>query len=807
MELLDVLLASGRTIALYRGGMSNRAAVGIHTLRYELGLRSSLGIDDGIPTREYLAESYRNDPGETQALLQKSLCVELDDELFLQDALLRAPFYRVYDISCSDALDTAAKRLPTGKVEVALAADPPKSDTLQLVRLAEQPTEPNDEAQLAPPDGAPTSSSRQLWFRRLASEVQSFNLLIVAESLDDPELWDYLRILRRSRANGRNSSLILTEDSEARVTARAYALGFDVLPVDFSQICQTSLAPSSTAVSSGLRQLERLRREQGASEGAFVVSHALASMAEGSPAFLRGADPTFGDVRDSFSAPRAVVDDLIDQLGPGRASARILLHGKAGAGKSTILMQTALRLNEIGARVGWIDSVATALSSSSLISRFNELDLEFVLVDDVDVWGDSTQRVLNGLSRQGRCRIVCACRSARLGYLRPQMRGFDEIDVSNAGIGHSEAVSIVSLLKRYGMAGALNEFQPFPAAAADEFVRIARGDLLGAMVEVVTGERFDQRIHSEYEKLSLLGRDVYRTLCVFSSLRELQSLREEQLYELCSSFGHPADVASEVATLLGGGELVRRTDGRISARHRAIAERLVESAKEDRSDALRRSVLALLEYFAAIAGADFNHSNPARRALVHLLNHNVMIRWRFDPESIREIYGSVQGLLEHDYHYWLQRAAYEAERGDLDLSLAYIRAGLASEGGGQHAGVITEWGSIVFKMAYRDPLDSRRRSEAADAVEKLADVALRRGRDSPHTFAVLARDGGNWLLAWPEAADAVTVRLTLLERVLDVIERGRVVCGDNSEFLKQADSYEARLRGRVRFLRSNGFPT
>jgi hypothetical protein len=140
-----------------------------------------------------------------------------------------------------------------------------------------------------------------------------------------------------------------------------------------------------------------------------------------------------------------------------------------------------------------------------------------------------------------------------------------------------------------------------------------------------------------------------------------------------------------------------------------------------------------------------------------------------DAEDIRRVYDYVEEILDNDFHYWLQRGAFEVEAGDPSKhALHDLRRAMTTEGGEDDPYVLTEYSYLRFRMA-----QSSRTSEGIAwgkaAFEDVRKVVLRSGLRSPHTFVVLARDGVPWL----HSADMPrTEKVHLMRQAIHLLKSG-----------------------------------
>jgi hypothetical protein len=313
-------------------------------------------------------------------------------------------------------------------------------------------------------------------------------------------------------------------------------------------------------------------------------------------------------------------------------------------------------------------------------------------------------------------------------------------------------------------------------------------DLLAALIQVVTGQPFEQRIQSEYGQLEPAEQDAYSLVCFGASrVYEASYLPEQDLLQMLTPAAQYGSSLTHISNLVESRLIVRDELG-LKVRHRAIADAVAKSLS---SEKIADLVSVMLFFYAGRAAHIKDPSHPDRRQLTHLLSHSHMVDLKLKPGLVRPIYEKVQGLLANDFHFWLQRGAYEVERGDLELADSYLESARACEGGDLDFKVITEWGFMRLMKAIKYVDDRPAQAKAVKAVGELELIARREGTRSPHTFTILVRHGTEWLQNARILGDAERQRLAL--RIRDILQLGLGVLQDNRDFARAAREMKAKI--------------
>ena len=274
--------------------------------------------------------------------------------------------------------------------------------------------------------------------------------------------------------------------------------------------------------------------------------------------------------------------------------------------------------------------------------------------------------------------------------------------------------------------------------------------LLVAMIEVTTNERFVHRVESECRELAGVGGYLYAVAAVATQFRA--GLTYQEL--LTAAGGDAAELLADVQRLLSRHLLVHDRNGLVTLRHRVIAERAVYFYQS--TGQLAEALTGLMFSLASNAQPGALRSSRQGRLLIRLISHELLIRMLRAPRSetvdhsaVRQAYEELEGVLGTDYHYWLQRGSFETEEGDLDLAKNFIEQSRAINPDDRI--VDTAWAYMTLKRASRRAMDVDAAGQADEAFEVLTAVIEARGRRDPYPFHVYGSQGLAWLKRSPLA--------------------------------------------------------
>lgn len=723
--------------------------------------------------------------------------------------ILRAPWSRVYDLTASDLLPSMLRHdthvADTNTFVNALTTKPRAGNaTVEAVALHGEPTGAAGLDFSVPPDDDVTP--RALWFRKLKAELLCRPHAFVAATPSSRALWQALTLVQQRQDPAKQfPQFVITGPGNAADRARIRQAGFIHIETPPHEFALNQLRPGIEVLQQGRRRLADVQQGARRSSGIKLVSSLVDSAIPGSVEYLKGQDPTWGDVRDGFSAKLSINDRIRDKAAPQGPNGRhriVLVEGRAGSGKTTALMQYAYELHQAGRTVAWIDREATD-PIPKLKAQAATMLADAVFVDDVDIFGSLGSSLLKELSNGGKSLVVAAIRTTRS----------DELDVTferdpvsaDEPLKDEDLGQIVDILHKYALPGILKQHK-VRAQKIDKLRELCDRSLLVAMIQVVTGKRFEDKVASEFRELDPDQEAVYATVCVFESaiVFKKRGIEQEDLLQIVSGRSAPRPALYRaIAKLIRDRFLILAPDGTVRCRQRTIADTVVETVLKKNQPRLSDVVEFLLKFYAQYAAESRDNDDPYRRIMIRLLNHSLMVSLRLQPAKVREIYDTVHELLRDNFHYWLQRGEYELERGHLGIAENHLETAKGCEGGATDHYVLTAWSATRLRRSTVSPADGTLRERAVQAVGVLEEVTRRHGGASPHSFAVVARRGTEWLEACERSFSADQID-QILHRILDVVVAGRRFCKDNHEFVRIADEYQPQLERLLE--RSRGVP-
>lgn len=679
------------------------------------------------------------------------------------------PWHRVYTLNVDD-LDEAVGReydLPRPLHSLsALSAPAPTSDydALQVVHLNGTLADLPDVTFSSRQYGERLSKS-DLWYGNLARELKTHPVLYVGTSLDEPPLWSYVeeRGGRRTQREVRPGSFLVSPqlDPPKRVALSGYNVSW--VEMSATEFANGVLSELSEEAKVGIREIEQRQRSEQGGPPISRVSDLQNDSQGDEREFLLGREPRWSDLADDGFAVKREFDAKLSEVYQSDPARLVVLTGTAGSGKSTSAMRLALERSAEGENV-FVLNADTSVPLNKLRQALATSGADFLLIDGVDRFGRSTPSFLQELLED--CpdlRIVGCVRNTRIQVLDGLAeQGVESIEQT---VPRLEDADVEALLDTLDAANRLGKLKGKTRRQQREEMQKTYGrQLLVALLEVTQGVKFEEKIESECRELEGDAPLIY-------SVAALATYAGGPLtdQELIIAAGDAGTAVEQIRSLTRRHLLTRTSSSRLMPRHAVIAKHVVRYYQQ-RGD-IAPICTALAIGLASSARMGVRQTNRTGRILIRLLNHGFLIGLVYrkidpvvDKAKVRGIYDAVEGVLEDDYQYWLQRGAFETEDGDIDLAKNFLdqARGMA----GHDLNVRTEWSYMTLKRASMSANRPGAADEAALAFEELEEVIAKRGTTDYYAFHVYGAQGLAWARRAPLSGDEKKMLLEQLRRVV-----------------------------------------
>lgn len=703
------------------------------------------------------------------------------------------PWYCIYTVNVDSLADAANRAFDLQRPlhtysALTDATPPPDSSDLPVVhlngRLSDLPRIIFSMRQYGERLGRPDP-----WYELLTRDLRLRPVIYVGTSLDEPPLWTYIeaRGEKPSERERRPGSYLVTR--KLPLARRVALAGYNISWVEASgeDFAAEILAPMADAAEQGqLAVNHRIDADHGG-RILLPVLDIIDDSVDDEREFLQGREPRWSDITHGYAFERQCDVELATRVAD-ESPDLVVITGTAGSGKSTSGMRLILEAVARGKRTLVLNPMANA-RLQEIRAAVQVSGAEVLFIDDIARFGEAMRDFLADLisTTPDLCIVTCirAGRLEREGSLIPE--GSEGIELA---IPHLQSSDVDALLDALTRASRLGELRGKSYDAQKrEVERRFNSQLLVSMIEITHDARFGEKVESECKELKGDAFRVYAAAALATALRT--PLRDDELV-MASGAEDPASAMRDIDRLLGRHLLIRTSDARVAVRHPVIAETAVRYFGE--GGVLPPVVTSLTYALAASARPGNLRATPSGRLLRRLLNHGHLIRLlyrRMDEEvdiaAVRGVYDRVEGVLDGDHHYWLQRGSFETEEGNLDDAAIFL---------GQARGIApddllvrTEWSYMTLKRASRAAGDPRAPEKVQTAFAELEEIIALRGRQDSFPFHVYGSQGLAWARRGPLSVDE---RKRLLERLRLIVGEGLELHPESEDLrsLKQALDHE-----------------
>lgn len=653
------------------------------------------------------------------------------------------PWHRIYTLNIDDGDEAVADLTAGSRLQIvsALTEHTPgvlRSDRLPVVhingRLQDFP-----ELTFSPWEFANRTASSDPWYQEFVTDIAARPVVVVGSVLDEPPLWHYLT-LRGQRGTAkelRPRSWLVSPRLDIGRKQMLDGLNFKHIEQTEQEFFDSTIAPHAPRLLTAAQMSEH----RGVGDDALQdVAEGIRDAAPGSPDYLLGSAPRWGDVTDGYAATFSFDDDLtdtIDRLSAGTVG----VTGSAGSGKSTSLMKAAATFAARGNSVLWLGR-ETELPIASLRREAKEREPDYLFIDDIDRFGGDAAGLLRGLQHDADALVVVvAARSARFFQLRYDERLPLDATLQQARLSDDDAAALLTELDRGHRLGAL-----VALTQAERIRKIAERDdrqLLVALIEATSGEKFHSKVAAECGSLSGAEQTLYGIVCTAAWADNKPLSKHDLLYAAYRTY--EPNEAMQALQRLEGARLLQVTGPGYQARHRVIAESAIDYF---RAEGLLATWLTDLIFLVA---AHYQPTDVRRtrygRLLIRLINHQNLKKQVGDTAAVHRIYGAAEAWLSRDPHFWLQRGSFETDFGDLAAADNFLRQARALAPG--DVLIDTAWAMLLLKRSLIAASTPDAAIRVREALDLLVPIMQNPDNHSPHTFAVYLIYGLRWLKEAP----------------------------------------------------------
>lgn len=664
------------------------------------------------------------------------------------------PWLRVYTLNIDDLALAAARKFQLDRAPIPISAtsadrsyvprgrhgDP----SLEVVHLNGALPDPPESLTFSETQYAERIANKEPWYARCVADLVSRPVIFVGSDLREVPLWQHME-LRKLRVKPRNDrragSILVTPPLSPSRQELLQELRVEWFPGTAESFAEEVIGQLGDARRKGFEFLGDYSRSLGRTT-LQLTSDLAAANPSLETGYLAGEEPHWSDVLTGRAVERAfdlaLYGAAVEIFERKRPATALLVSGTAGTGKSTVLMRLALTLSGEGIPVFWVDR-DTRVTPHAIRERvLREKSRVALVIDDVNVLGRQAVGLLHDLvPAHDELLCIMSARSTKGDIIAHSVAQENLITLDERvvpGLTDEDIGKLIFVLDKFHRLGILKGKNDVERRRA--FSDQAGRQLLVAMINATSEEKFEEKAKNELTDLTGTDRYIYAIVCVASSLGHY--LTKDEVLLAAGSNG--SEAAEALDALAARHVLVGRPPTyEYRARHRVIAELV-----QDRLQALGE----LKDVVVGLAFAASSKVNPAMRRnerpwrlLNHLMDHEFLGRV-LGVMDTREVYGAIEGLVAFDYHYWLQRGSLEVQRGDLAWATQYLDQARSLSPNDYL--VQTAFGYLQMRKASESPDRHHARDFLEEGMAILESVITEHGRTTAYPFHVLGSQGLQW---------------------------------------------------------------
>lgn len=716
-------------------------------------------------------------PGHVQAKLTALLSVDATKLPGWYRFYFALPWHKCYTLNIDNlATQVASKCWLPRKIEAVsavrdvLANVSSDKDTLRIVHMNGTIQDLPRDVTFSTTQYAERLAREEPIYTQLVAELLSYPFVFVGTKLDEPPLWLHIQLRAKRGTNLgelRPKSFLVTPKLDKAREVYLSQHNVEWLQMTAEQFANDVLSKLEPTVQKGISALSRRSLGLEAWDAAIPEVSSLATKPGLKTEFLLGTEPVWADIQSGRAVVRECDEHVCvtasDALTKKGVRGILLVTGTAGSGKSTALMRICLTLSSAGVRVGWVDREADASLRGIRVYLTREDAPPVLAIDDADILGAD----LASLAREV-CMaapyplLLLAIRSGRVdAALNPAQLGKTPMqEFTMPLLTDGDIDGLIESLTVDNKLGALRGKTPLEQV--EVFKEKCGRELLVAMIEATSGERFEVKACGEYDQLDPVKRRLYGLIAVASALRFSISKKDILI----------AAGSQDNTTLNALDQLARRSivvlcadsGQRYRARHRVIGDIVMRRLQNtgELFDILRGLIVALASQFSP----DTPRWSKPYKLLVRLI-HNEFLHWLLGPEQARNLYSEIEVYLKDEAHYWLQRGVLEVEAGNLRLAKNFLDQAKGINPDDTY--VDTEYALLLFRTALENPSDLNAPAKVAEAVSLLEHQIALRGKSTPYPYHVY----GSQSLAWVrKGISGFEAQKAFLERAIQIVKEG-----------------------------------
>lgn len=589
------------------------------------------------------------------------------------NAIAEYAWRRIYTLNIDDALDLALTRRSEQNLCVRLAADSvqnhdPMFERLDLVKLNGSSTRLADGVIFSPSEYAKATATSLPWYEQTANDFISTPFLFIGTKLNEPLLKYHIERYKNIHGSAPGISYVITpsaseiqkldlnsyniehiagtlEDfvSWLKITFPTTIKPFDLAAINIPQLALLSMQGVDRAKLDLFDDVTLVKR------GILSPLNASDAISSHIRDFYKGFYPTWEDIVQNVPAELQALEKVVTAAREN--SPFTVVTGPAGCGKSTLIMQAALKLSDSPKwSVYFINELPQDLRATleALDASCDEsVEVILVVIDNIDSFANDLAEFRT--ARYKRIRFLAAEReNIWTSKVSRKLANFNPLEVYVSEFTEVDAAQILSKLERYGSWTRLGQLTP--QQRLDELMVRARRQLLIALMEATSGIGFEKIIENDYKSIPSNDERLVLLIIGLATVHRA-STKEELLNRALNELGLLRNSAVLLGNLHG---IVQRSGSKLSVRHPVYVNHLFERVVDPNQ--IEQAIRALLGAFAKYENPVMkNMDKKDTRIYKGIINFKFLRKALHGKKDlILNIYRTAEKKFEQDGLFWLQ---------------------------------------------------------------------------------------------------------------------------------------------------------
>lgn len=582
--------------------------------------------------------------------------------------LLKHPIPRIYSLNVDDSVEKAAvkngRELNVRRRNDKIREIDQLYQSVELIKLNGDILNPADGFIFSAQEYAFSAAQEPLWYAELARDFSSYTFLFIGCKLKEPLFYHHIEkykhrssstsgksfllvpslseIERRSLAQFKIEHIIGTLESFIDWLKREYPIPLTTRDILRNKLPHLNLESLHEGVPENrLRNVTKVSRD----------SLKYADERDGQVRkFYKGFKPDWSDILNGVPAWLTKPDKWMnDHLINARPGTLHLLFGSAGSGKTTSLMQIALKLSEqTPSNVYYVNEYTDDIKELFAYLEDNNNKRYYIIFDRIaHVASWLADLLKSGVVEKG---VLISSENMKIwkSKVDEYLGGCIKSSMDISTIDNRDADLILDKVKKFGHWTILEKMSV--AERRREVLKKAKNQLLIGLIEATSGEGYLKIIEKDFNTIERTSEKLLLLMAGFATQKRVQA-GEANLARALAYLGDDYDVEDMCRRMDG---ILRYQNGLISTRHRIYIEKLF--ANHVSSDML---LTALQAYIKAFSVFNFpivqNISRTEAEIFKHLVNFKVLRKlFRRDKDKILSVYRSFEKTFEHEGLFLMQ---------------------------------------------------------------------------------------------------------------------------------------------------------